>query len=203
MHLTCISLYHIQHPPCCFKAVFVQPRPRLEHEWYHTYRENSHQKPFGQIQESWPAGPNFIPLLSTKICLAWHFCSDKNRNANQISTWFSRQAHHSWIPVRSNMQQKEIWLIILFLSRKKISAKQIFVLAALWNWALLSSWKQNISLSKFFAKQIMSGAPITPKKSWCHFGWWPTSAKHYLLCVQAFTKLGPVYFIWKSIFWPH
>ena len=45
-------------------------------------------------------GPNFIELLSTKICLAWNFALDKNRKANQISMWFSRQANNSWIPVR-------------------------------------------------------------------------------------------------------
>ena len=31
------------------------------------------------------SGPNFIELLSTKICLAWNFFLDKNRIANQIS----------------------------------------------------------------------------------------------------------------------
>ena len=29
-------------------------------------------------------GPNFIELLSTKICLAWNFCLDKNRATNQF-----------------------------------------------------------------------------------------------------------------------
>ena len=60
------------------------------------------------------SGPNFIGLLSTKNCLAWNFSLDKNRNAN------------SWIPIRSNIQQIEIWLAILFLSWKKFHAKQLY-----------------------------------------------------------------------------
>ena len=76
------------------------------------------------------SGANFIELLSTKICLAWNFCLNKNRINSQISTWFSRWANNSWIPVTSNMQQMEIWLVILFLSRKKCHAKQISVLSS-------------------------------------------------------------------------
>ena len=67
------------------------------------------------IKRSSSAGPNFIEPLSTNICLAWNVCLDKNR---------------SWIPVTSKMQQMEIWLVILFLSRKKFPAKQIFVLSS-------------------------------------------------------------------------
>ena len=37
---------------------------------------------------------------------------------------------NSWIPVTSIMQQIEAWLVILFLTRKKIHAKQIFVLSS-------------------------------------------------------------------------
>ena len=41
------------------------------------------------------------------------------------------------------MQQFEIWLLILFLSRKKFPAWHFFFcLAALWNWALLLSKQQ-------------------------------------------------------------
>ena len=75
-------------------------------------------------------GINFIALLSTPICLAWNFSLDKNRNANQMSTWFSGQANTSWIPARSNIQQMEICLIILFLSWKKFHDNQFFVLSS-------------------------------------------------------------------------
>ena len=44
--------------------------------------------------------------------------------------WFSGQAYSSWIPVRSNIQQMEIWLVNLFLSWKKFHAKQIFELSS-------------------------------------------------------------------------
>ena len=78
-----------------------------------------------------PSGPNFTRPVSTKICLAWNFDLDRNRITNQIATWFSgfKQTINSWIPVSSNMQQMEIWLVILFLTRKKFHAKQIFVLS--------------------------------------------------------------------------
>ena len=75
-------------------------------------------------------GPNFIELVSTKICSAGNFFLDKNKITNQISTWFSGLANNSWIPVKSNMQQTENWLVILFLSRKKCHAKQTFVLSS-------------------------------------------------------------------------
>ena len=38
---------------------------------------------------SQPSGSSFIELLSSQICLAWHFFLDKNVVNNQISTWFS------------------------------------------------------------------------------------------------------------------
>ena len=80
----------------------------------------------GNLKErSWPI---FIKPVSTKMCLAWNFFLDKNRITNQISTWFSGKASNNWIPVTSNMQQTEIWLVILFLSRKKFHAAQICVL---------------------------------------------------------------------------
>ena len=41
--------------------------------------------------------------------------------------WFLGQANSSWIPISSNIQQMEIWLVILFLSRKTFNAKQICV----------------------------------------------------------------------------
>ena len=35
------------------------------------------------------SGPNFLELLSTKICLAFNVCLEKNRITNQISTCFA------------------------------------------------------------------------------------------------------------------
>ena len=40
---------------------------------------------------------------------------------------FQDLANNSWSPVSSNMQQMEIWLVILFLSRNKFHAKQILL----------------------------------------------------------------------------
>ena len=75
-------------------------------------------------------GQNFIELLSTKICLAWNFFLDKNRITNQISTcwycWILQTAVDYYIL----QNHVEIWLVILFLSRKKFHAKQIFVLSS-------------------------------------------------------------------------
>ena len=77
----------------------------------------------------WP-GPNFIELLSTKYCLAWNVCLAKNWITNQISMWFPGKANNRWIPVTSNLKQLEIWLVILFLTRKKFHAEQIVVLSS-------------------------------------------------------------------------
>ena len=49
---------------------------------------------------------------------------------NQLSTWFSRKAYNSWIPVTRKCNKMEIQLVILFLSRKEFHAKQIFVLSS-------------------------------------------------------------------------
>ena len=87
-----------------------------------TSRWGLHLKTLDSIGKCWRPGPNFIELLSTTICLAWNFFLDENRITNQISTWFSGWANNSWTPVTRSIQQIEIWLVILFLPRKKYHA---------------------------------------------------------------------------------
>ena len=41
-----------------------------------------------------------------------------------------RKSNNSWVPATSNMQQIEIWLVILYLSRREFHAKQMFVLSS-------------------------------------------------------------------------
>ena len=51
-----------------------------------------------------------------------------------------------WIPVTSNMQQMEIWLVALFYQGRNFMLSKYFCLAALWNWALIF----RVSTVKFF-----------------------------------------------------
>ena len=77
------------------------------------------------------AGPNFIELLSTKMCSAWNFFHNKSGLCTVPTKFPSNfQDYNIWIPVSSNMQLMEIWLVILFLSRKKFHAQQICVLSS-------------------------------------------------------------------------
>ena len=73
-------------------------------------------------------GPNFIKPVSTKICLAWNFFLDKNKITHQILICciFLFTAIQLLFAYPENLV--EIWLVILFLLRKKFHAKQICVL---------------------------------------------------------------------------
>ena len=110
-------------------------------------------------------GPNLIELLSTKICLALNFCLDKNWITHKIFTWFSWWANISWIPVTSKMQQMEIWLVILFLSRKKCHAKQIVVLSS----AMKLSPDALLFLNGQGHRGMFSLVKGTSMKKWEHF----------------------------------
>ena len=76
------------------------------------------------------SGPNFIELLSTKVCLAWHFFLDKNRITNQFSVCCILLFTGIQLLFANPENHVEIWLVILFLSRKKFPAEQIFVLTS-------------------------------------------------------------------------
>ena len=82
------------------------------------------------INETVITRAQFHRAASTNMYLAWNFCLDKTGIPTENSTWFSGWANYSWIPVKSNMHQEEICLVILFLSRKKFLAKQISVLSS-------------------------------------------------------------------------
>ena len=75
-------------------------------------------------------GPNFIELLSTKICLAWNIFADKNRITNQISICCILLVTDIQMLLAYPENHVEIWLVILFLSKKKFYAKQMFVLSS-------------------------------------------------------------------------
>ena len=75
------------------------------------------------------SGPNFIELLSTKICLAWNFFLGKNRVTNQISICCILLVAGIQLLFAYPENHMEIWLVVLFLSRKKFHAEQIFVLS--------------------------------------------------------------------------
>ena len=91
--------------------------------------------PFCWLQQGFEntPGPNFIKPVTTTICLAWNFRITGLRT--KFPHDFQDLANNSWIQVTSNMQHMKIWLVILFLPRKKFHAKQIFVLSGSWNWA--------------------------------------------------------------------
>ena len=74
--------------------------------------------------------PNFIELLSTKICLSWNFfLIDKNRITNQIFICCILLDSGVQLLFAYHENHVEILLVILFLLRKKFHAKHIFVLS--------------------------------------------------------------------------
>ena len=62
-------------------------------------------------------GPNFIELLSTQICLALNFFLDKNRITNQMFICCILRV--TGIQLLLAYPYPNLWLVILFLSRKK------------------------------------------------------------------------------------
>ena len=96
----------------------------------YTTKENSVSNHGGRTPSMLKPGPNFIELLSTKICLAWNFFLDKNRITNQISICCILLVTGIQLLFAYPENHVEIWLVILFLSRKKFHAKQIFVLSS-------------------------------------------------------------------------
>ena len=74
-------------------------------------------------------GPNFIELLSTKVCLAWNFFLCKNRITNR--TFILLHCLVTGIQMYAYLENHvEIWLEILFLTRQTFHAKQFFVLSS-------------------------------------------------------------------------
>ena len=67
-------------------------------------------------------GPNFIELLSTKICLAWNFFLDKNRITNTISIWWILPVTGIQLLLAYPENHMEIWLENLFLLGQKFHA---------------------------------------------------------------------------------
>ena len=75
-------------------------------------------------------GPDFIELLSTKTCLAWHFFLDKNRITNNISIWWLLPVTGIQLLLAYPEYHMEIWLENLVLWRQQFHAKHIFVLSS-------------------------------------------------------------------------
>ena len=99
-------------------------------------------------------GLNFIELLSTTICLAWNFFLDKNRITNQISICCILLVTGIQLLFAYPENHVEIWLVILFLSRKKFHAKQIFVLSSAMNLGpgLIFDDSSKVSLREYFSR---------------------------------------------------
>ena len=74
--------------------------------------------------------PNFTELLSTKICLSWNFFLDKNRITNQIHICWILLVTGSQLLIAYPENHVKIWLVILFLLRKKFHAQRICVLSS-------------------------------------------------------------------------
>ena len=74
--------------------------------------------------------PNFIELLSTKICSALNFFLDKNRITNQIPICCILLVTGTQLLFTYPENHVEIWSVILFLSREKFHAKQIVMLSS-------------------------------------------------------------------------
>ena len=75
-------------------------------------------------------GPNFKELLSTQICLVWHFFLDKTRITNQIFICCILLDTGIQMMFAYPENYVEIWLVFLFLSRKEFHAKQNVVLSS-------------------------------------------------------------------------
>ena len=69
--------------------------------------------------------PNYIELLSTKMCLAWNFFLDKNKITNQIFMCCILLVTGIQLLFAHPKNHVEICLLILFLSRQKCHAKQL------------------------------------------------------------------------------
>ena len=68
------------------------------------------------------SGPNFIELLSTKICQAWNFFPDKNRITSQISICYIVLVTGIQLLFAYPENHMDIMLVNLFISRKKFYA---------------------------------------------------------------------------------
>ena len=90
-----------------------------------------------EIKHFFLHGPNFIELLSTRICLSWNFFLDKNKITNQISIFCILFVTGIQLLFAYPENHVNIWLLILFLSRKKFLdlLSNFLCLASLWNWA--------------------------------------------------------------------
>ena len=86
--------------------------------------------PWKRKNNSSHTGPNFIELLSTKICLAWNLFLDKSRITNKVSICCIFLVTGIQLLFAYPENHLEIWWVILLLSRKKFHAKQFCVLSS-------------------------------------------------------------------------
>ena len=77
------------------------------------------------------------------MCLAWNFFLDKNRITNQILICCKLLVTGIQLLFAYPENHMEIWLVIMFLSRQKFHAKQIFVLSSSMKLGP-DSWKETL-----------------------------------------------------------
>ena len=102
-------------------------------EWIETMKEAIQEglSDHSVSQALLDAGPNFIELLSRRICLAWNFFLGKNRFTNQIYICCILLITGVQLLFAYPVNHMDIWLVMLCFMLSKF-----LCLAALWNWAL-------------------------------------------------------------------
>ena len=108
------------------------------------------------------SGPIFMELLSTNNFLAWNFFLHKNRITNQISVYCILLVSCIQLLFAYPENHVEIWLVIMFLLRKKFYAKQIFVLSS--SMKLGPGCKNQNQLLSFLEYDCISGGNNPWKK---------------------------------------
>ena len=117
-----ISPRIVKYWPVCF--VFERAR-----ELRHFLLDKGHPMYISRACLQWP-GPNFIEMLSTKICLAWNFFLDKNRITNQISMWFFRICKQQLSTSKTQYARNGNLVGNPVLIKEEISCYQIFMLSS-------------------------------------------------------------------------
>ena len=79
--------------------------------------------------------PNFIKLLSTKMCLAWNFFLDKYRITNQFSICCILLVTVIFSCCSSWKSHGNLVSNPVVIKQKKFMVSNFVCLAALWNWA--------------------------------------------------------------------
>ena len=115
---------------------------------------------------------------------------------------FSCQANHSWISVTSNIHYMEIWLVILFLSRKNAHVGQMFMLSSSMKLVPGSGFIGRNARSALSLERAGRGPCMMKTPSWTA---WRRARCQVSSCraVSETTDQVSEEFIWLWPCWPH